>query len=255
MTSISGISNSSAMMQGMSGMRAMQRPDPAQMAENLFTQLDTSGQGYLQKADLQSALDKLSSSASSTSDSSSNVDELFASLDADSDGKVTKNEFTDGLKKLQDSLEQQFQDGRMQTAMQADGMNGMGGMPPPPPAQGGNDEGFTKDELSSQLKETGSSDSSRSSLISSVVQNFDKADTNSDGKVSFQEAMAYQQSSTSSSTSQQSAATSEDSTTASSASSAGNSEAKVMMQIMKLMHAYMANNSASTSSSTLSVSA
>ena len=254
MTSISGISNSSAMMQGMSGMRAMQRPDPAQMAENLFTQLDTSGQGYLQKADLQSALDKLSSSASSTSDSS-NVDELFASLDADSDGKVTKNEFTDGLKKLQDSLEQQFQDGRMQMAMQADGMNGMGGMPPPPPAQGGNDEGFTKDELSSQLKETGSSDSSRSSLISSIVQNFDKADTNSDGKVSFQEAMAYQQSSTSSSTSQQSAASSEDSTTASSASSAGNSEAKVMMQIMKLMHAYMANNSASTSSSTLSVSA
>ena len=254
MTSISGISNSSAMMQGMSGMRAMQRPDPAQMAENLFTQLDTSGQGYLQKADLQSALDKLSSSASSTSDSS-NVDELFASLDADSDGKVTKNEFTDGLKKLQDSLEQQFQDGRMQMAMQADGMNGMGGMPPPPPAQGGNDEGFTKDELSSQLKETGSSDSSRSSLISSVVQNFDKADTNSDGKVSFQEAMVYQQSSTSSSTSQQSAASSEDSTTASSASSAGNSEAKVMMQIMKLMHAYMANNSASTSSSTLSVSA
>ena len=254
MTSISGISNSSAMMQGMSGMRAMQRPDPAQMAENLFTQLDTSGQGYLQKADLQSALDKLSSSASSTSDSS-NVDELFASLDADSDGKVTKNEFTDGLKKLQDSLEQQFQDGRMQMAMQAGGMNGMGDMPPPPPAQGGNDEGFTKDELSSQLKETGSSDSSRSSLISSVVQNFDKADTNSDGKVSFQEAMAYQQSSTSSSTSQQSAASSEDSTTASSASSAGNSEAKVMMQIMKLMHAYMANNSASTSSSTLSVSA
>ena len=253
MTSISGISNSSAMMQGMSGMRAMQRPDPAQMAENLFTQLDTSGQGYLQKADLQSALDKLSSSASSTSDSS-NVDELFASLDADSDGKVTKNEFTDGLKKLQDSLEQQFQDGRMQMAMQAGGMNGMGDMPPPPPAQGGNDEGFTKDELSSQLKETGSSDSSRSSLISSVVQNFDKADTNSDGKVSFQEAMAYQQSSTSSSTSQQSAASSEDSTTASSASSAGNSEAKVMMQIMKLMHAYMANNSASTSS-TLSVSA
>ena len=249
MTSISGISNSSAMMQGMSGMRAMQRPDPAQMAENLFTQLDTSGQGYLQKADLQSALDKLSSSASSTSDSS-NVDELFASLDADSDGKVTKNEFTDGLKKLQDSLEQQFQDGRMQMAMQADGMNGMGGMPPPPPAQGGNDEGFTKDELSSQLKETGSSDSSRSSQISSIVQNFDKADTNTDGKVSFQEAMAYQQSTTS----QQSTATSEDSTTASSASSTGNSETKVMMQIMKLMHAYMANNSASTSS-TLSVSA
>ena len=250
MTSMSGISNSSAMMQGMSGMRAMQRPDPAQMAENLFTQLDTSGQGYLQKADLQSAFDNLSSSGAGSSNSSTNVDDLFASLDTNSDGKVTKDEFADSLKKLQDSLEQQFQDGRMQMAIQAGGMNGMGGMPPPQPPQGENDEGFTKDELSSQLKEIGSSDSARSSQISSIVQNFDKADTNTDGKVSFQEAMAYQQSTTS----QQSTATSEDSTTASSASSTGNSETKVMMQIMKLMHAYMANNSASTSS-TLSVSA
>ena len=251
MTSISGISNSSAMMQGMSGMRAMQRPDPAKLAEDLFTQLDTSGQGYLQKADLQSAFDNLSSSGAGSSNSSTNVDDLFASLDTNSDGKVTKDEFADSLKKLQDSLEQQFQDGRMQMAIQAGGMNGMGGMPPPPPPpQGGDEAGFTKDELSSQLDEIGSSDSARSSQISSIVQNFDKADTNTDGKVSFQEAMAYQQSTTS----QQSTATSEDSTTASSASSTGNSETKVMMQIMKLMHAYMANNSASTSS-TLSVSA
>ena len=161
MTSISGISNSSAMMQGMSGMRAMQRPDPAKLAEDLFTQLDTSGQGYLQKADLQSAFDNLSSSGAGSSNSSTNVDDLFASLDTNSDGKVTKDEFADSLKKLQDSLEQQFQDGRMQRAIQAGGMNGMGGMPPPQPPQGENDEGFTKDELSSQLKEIGSSDSAR----------------------------------------------------------------------------------------------
>ena len=253
MSSISGISNNSAMMQGINGMRAMQRPDPAKMAENLFSQLDTSGQGYLQKADLQSAFDKLATSDSSSSDSSTNVDDLFATLDTDSDGKVTQDEFTSGLKNLHDSLEQQFQDGRMQMAMQAGGMNAMGGMPPPPPPQG-SDEGFTKDELSSQLDEIGSTDSARSSLISSIVQNFDKADTNSDGKVSFQEAMAYQQSTTSSTATEQTSSTSSTSSTSASSSSESNSEIKVMMQIMKLMHAYMADNSASASS-TLSVSA
>jgi Ca2+-binding EF-hand superfamily protein len=257
MSSIGGISNSSAMMQGTGGMRGMHRPDPTKMAENLFSQLDTSGQGYIQKADLQSAFDKVSSSGTSSSSSSTNVDDLFTSLDTNSDGKVTKQEFADSLKKLQDSLDQQFQDGRMQMAMQAGGtggMNGMGGMPPPPPPQGGNDKGFTKDELSSQLNELGSSDSKQSSLISSIIQNFDKADTDSDGKVSFREAMAYQQSTNTSGSSQDASSATSQSTTTSSASSGNNSEAKVMMQIMKLMHAYMTGNS-SASSSTLSVSA
>lgn len=252
MSSIGGISNSSAMMQGMGGMRGAHRPDPTKMAENLFSQLDTSGQGYIQKSDLQSAFDKLSSSGSTNS--STNVDDLFSSLDTNSDGKVTKQEFTDTLKKLQDSLEQQFQDGRMQMAMQAGGMQGMGGMAPPPPPQGGNDKGFTKDELSSKLEEVGSSDSKQSSLISSIIQNFDKADTDGDGKVSFQEAMAYQQSTSTSGSSQSTSSASSQSTTTSSTSAGNSSEAKVMMQIMKLMHAYMANNS-STTSSTLSVTA
>ena len=83
----------------------MHRPDPAKMAEKLFSQLDASGQGYIQKADLQSVFDKLSSASTGSSGSSTNVDDLFTSLDTDSDGKVTKQEFTDSLKKLQDSLE------------------------------------------------------------------------------------------------------------------------------------------------------
>jgi Ca2+-binding EF-hand superfamily protein len=256
MSSIGGISSSSAMMQGMGGMRGMQRPDPTKTAENLFSKLDTSGQGYIQKSDLQSAFDKLSSSSSSSSSSSTNIDDLFTSLDTNSDGKVTKQEFTDTLKKLQDSLEQQFQDGRMQMAMQAGGMNGMGGMGgmPPPPPQSGNDQGFTKDELSSKLEEIGSSDSKQANLISSIVQNFDKADTDSDGKVSFREAMAYQHSTNSSGSSQGTSSASSQSSTTSPTSSGNSSETKVMMQIMKLMHAYMANNS-TVSSSTLSVTA
>lgn len=254
MSNIGGVSSSSAMMQGMGGMRGMNRPDPAKMAENLFSQLDSSGQGYIQKADLQSAFDKVSSSTTSSSGGATNVDDLFASLDTDSDGKVTKQEFTDSLKKLQDGLEQQLHEGRMQMGMQAGGMggmNGMGGMPPPPP-QDGNGEGFTKDELSSRLEKLGSSESKESSLISSIIENFDKVDTDSNGKVSFEESMAYRHDA--SGTAQEASSTSSQSTTASSASSAKNSDAKVMMQIMKLMDAYLSDNG-SASSSMLSVSA
>ncbi|MBT9539163.1 MAG: EF-hand domain-containing protein [Thiobacillus sp.] len=236
-----------------------QRPDPAEMAENLFAQLDTSGQGYIQKSDLQAAYDKVSSSTSTSnaSSASSNVDDLFAQLDTDSDGKVTKQELSDSLKKLQDALEQQLQDSRMQMAMQAggmDGMNGMSGMPPPPPPQNGDDQGFTKEELSSQLEEIGSSDSERSSMISNVIKNFEAADTNGDGKVSFQEAMALQQSSSNSSSSD--ATTSSTSSSTSSSSASSNSEAKVMIQIMKLMQAYITNNSSNAeATTTLSVTA
>jgi Ca2+-binding EF-hand superfamily protein len=112
---------------------------------------------------------------------------------------------------------------RMSDAMGAAGANGA--MPPPPPQ---NDAGFTKEELQSQLDEIGSSDSKRSSLISKVVENFDTADTNGDGKVSFKEAMAYDQSGTSASTG----------TTSSSDTSASSSEAQLMLQIMKLAQAY-----------------
>lgn len=231
--SISSVSSNMAGMQ-MHGMR--QRPDPAQMAEKLFDKLDTSGQGYLQKADFQSAFENLGTSSSSAT---TNVDDLFTQLDSDSDGKVTKDEFSSSLQKLADQLDQQFQSMRMQ--------GGMGGMPPPPPP---NDAGFTKDELSSQLEAAGSSDSQRSSLISSVVENFDAADTDGNGKVSFQEAMAFEQSQSSASSGATGNAS--DST----APAADDIESRVMQQIMKLLHAYGASggDSAATSSG-LSVSA
>lgn len=227
----------------MQGMRGMKRPDPAEMAENLFSKLDTSGQGFIQKTDLQSAFDQISSSSPS-SGASSSVDDLFAQLDTDSDGKVTKQEFSDTLQKLAEQMDQQFQTMRMQGAMAGGGMGGMGGMggpggaggmPPPPPPQAGG-QGFTKDELSSQLEEIGSTDSTQSSLLSSVIENFDEADTDENGKVSFQEAMAYEQSSRTSAAMNQSG----DSASAATGSSvSGNdNDAKVMLQIMKLMQAY-----------------
>jgi Ca2+-binding EF-hand superfamily protein len=212
-SSISSIGSNISMMMGM---QRPPRPDSSKLAEDLFAQIDTTGKGYIEKSDLATALQQVNSS------SSSSADDLFDSLDSDGDGKVTQDEMSSGLKSLMDSLDSHFQSMRMNEAMGA-----MGGMPPPPP---GNDAGFTKEELQSQLDEIGSSDSKRSSLISKVIENFDTADTNGDGKVSFKEAMAYDQSSKSSS----SGTTSSSDTT----STASSSEAQLLLQIMKLAQSY-----------------
>lgn len=221
------------------------------MMSQLFSRLDTKGQGYLEKSDLATAFSNISSTSGTTSSSdTSAVDDVFAALDSDSDGKVTESEFSSTLSKLQEELDSQFNQMRMQGGMQGGGgMQGAGGMPPPPPPDGGQgqvqDSGFTQDELQSQLDEinssgsTSSADSARADLISSVVQNFEAADTDGDGKVTFQEAQAFQdqQNSSSSSTSSSSSSSSTSSST-SSTSSASNSDAQVMHKIMELMRAY-----------------
>jgi Ca2+-binding EF-hand superfamily protein len=218
MSSISGISGSNTW----SMMQSMRQ----KMAEDLFAKLDTSSQGYIDKSTLQAALENASSSTS-------NVDALFSKLDVDGDGKVTKQEFTDTLQQLESQL---HANANLQS----------GGMPPPPPPQ--NDAGFTKDELSSQLSEIGSTDSKRSSLISSVIANFDKADTDGDGKVSMQEAMAFDQSNSTATT----ASGSSDSTASTSGTSSTDTAAKILQQIMLLMQAYNADNK-SNSETTLSL--
>lgn len=232
-SSISGYSSASAM--------AMTRPDPSQMASKLFSKLDTKGQGFIEQSDLQSAFSQVFGNAASSqaNDASS---QLFSALDGDSNGKVTESEFSTGMQKLAEALDSQAFSSRM---------GGAGGMPPPPPPGGGQDDaGFTKDELQSQLDEIGSTDSKRSSLISSVVDNFDKADTNGDGKVSATEAMAYEQSTQSS--------TSGDSTSAGStgsASSSSQTDAMLAHRLMELMRAYGGDSSTSAASGVLSVSA
>lgn len=250
MSGISSISSNASMM---SGMQRMHRPDPSKMAENLFSKLDTSGKGYLEKSDLQSAFSQLSSTGSSSSgtssgaSSSTSVDDVFKSLDSDNDGKITKGEMTSGLQKIADQLDSQF------NKMREGGMQGAGGMPPPPPdgADGTSDSRFTQEELTSQLEEIGSSDSKRSTLISNIVNNFEKADSDGDGKVTAKEAMAYDQSSSTSSSSSSSGS-------ASSTSNSTKIEAQIMKQIMALMHAYGESNSNSSANgllNTLSTSA
>ena len=218
---------------------AMARPDPAQMASKLFSRLDSKGQGFIEQSDLQSAFSQVFGNASSSraSDASS---QLFSVLDGDGNGKVTESEFSSGVQKLAEALDSQAFGSRMGAA---------GGMPPPPPPPGGgeDDAGFTKDELQSQLKEIGSTDGKRASLISSVVENFDKADANGDGKVSASEAMAYEQSTQ--------GGTSGSASSGSSGSASSQTDAMLAHRLMELMRAYGGGSPGSAASSVLSVSA
>lgn len=240
MSSIGSVSSYSP--QNAGGAYGHPRPDPARLAEDLFSRLDTKGQGYIEKSDLESAFAGISLSGSD----SASVDEVFSQLDGDGDGKVTQDEMTSSMQKLAEELDSQFDQMRMASGM--NGMGGPGGMPPPPPRD---DAGFSQDELESQLEEIGDTDSKRASLISNIVSNFDEADANGDGKVSFSEAMAYDRAS------QDSADSSEASATAG-GTSAGVSEQAVMKRIMDLMHAYASADGArngSMANGGLSVSA
>lgn len=232
---INGINTSSMMAMGM--MRPMKRPDPGEMAQNLFSKLDTQNQGYIEKSDLQSALTQPSDSSAS-----SNVDELFSQLDGDGDGKVTQQEFSDSLKQLMDQLDSQMQAMRMRDGMQAGGMP-----PPPPPSDGSGDTGFTKEELTSQLTEIGTSDSKRASLISNILENFSDADTDGNGRVDFKEAMALDSASSANADTQGTA----------SGTDTGNEaqNARVMAQILRLVKAYGLDSAGSQTSTGLSVTA
>lgn len=161
-----------------SSQRAQQRPDPSQIADTLFSKLDTENKGYLEVSDLETAFANLDSS------SDTSAGDVFGQLDGDSDGKITKEELTSGLKSLAEELDSQF------SAMR---MGGMQGMPPPPPRGEGEDQGLTQDELTSIAEN--SDDSRLSAMMSELASNFETADSDSDGLLTRDEAMAYQEAS------------------------------------------------------------
>ena len=240
-----GVANSYS---GTFGMQRPQRPSAEEMASDLFSKLDSSGKGYIQESDLESALSAIIGSSSSsstdatgTASASASASEIFSQLDSDGDGKVTEDEMASGFQKLADALDSQFEQSRMQ-----------GAMPPPPLPQ--NDTGFTKDELTEQLSEIGSSDSGRASFISNVVENFDAADTNGDGKVTFQEAMAYNESSSSSSSTSSSSSSSTTSSSSSTTSSQV-TDAQVFRQLMDLLRTYDTGNDATKNTLSTLISA
>jgi len=131
-------------------------------------------------------------SGSTDNQTSDEVSDLVSSMDTDGDSKITKSELSQGIENLFNQLQSASQ--------QAGGAQGMPPPPPggaggPPPPSGGSDEedtGLTQDQMQTMASST--DDSKLSELLSSVSSNFEAADTNSDGKVTQQEAMAYQQS-------------------------------------------------------------
>lgn len=214
------------MMNGISSSSFMQRPDPSQLANSLFSKLDGKNKGYLEKSDLQTAFSTMSSGDSSGAPS---VDDVFSKLDADGDGKVTKDEMSSSIKKLADELDAQFNQMRTQGGTHnAGGQPPAGGMPPPGgmPPGGAQGAGQTKEELQSTLSSISKSNSAASEKLSNLVQNFEKADTDKDGKVSAQEAFAYDQ------------AQAAKEGKSSDSSQVGSSESEIMKRIMQLVHAY-----------------
>ena len=119
------------------------------------------------------------------------------------------------------------------------GMQSMGGMPPPPPPSSeGEDEGVTADQASEIASSTG--DEKLSEIMSEISENFDEIDTDSDGKVTRDEAMAYHESQKTDYSS---------STESSSSSSSSASDALIKELMAKLVETYGLSDSSSESSS------
>lgn len=215
-------------MGGMSGMgggpRAMKRPDSEQMASEIFSKLDTDNQGYLEASDF-----------------GSDNEDLFAALDSDSDGKVSKDELSTRLKQLEEELDSQF------NAMRSQGMGGMmmaGGMqgmpPPPPPAGGEDDAGLEQEQLSAMAADANEAgDSSAAARFAALAENFDSADSNQDGKVSFAESIAYEEA-------QRSSTGSEDGDVASADSE---QDGRIMMRLMAMLRAYSSDDDSNSGGS------
>lgn len=182
-------------------------------ASYLFSKIDSSNKGYIEKADLLSAFSSLT-----TGDA--NAEDVFTQLDGDSDGKITESEFSSALETLAETLNSQYDQTRMNST--------------PPPQGSGTGEGFTAEELTSQLEEIGETGSARSALISGIIENFDAADTDSDGKVSNAEAMAYAEANDITTVNTDSSAA----TGSESGSATTVSDVRIFRQIMELMRAY-----------------
>lgn len=206
------------------------RPDPAQMAQKLFSEIDTTGQGYIERSDLAAAYETTTSVISTSSDDS-DIDELFSQLDSNDDGKITQQEFTDSFIQIDEQIS------NIMSQMRANEALGMMPPPPPPPppdAQAGEaGDGFTLEQLTAQLEEIGSTDPRRAELISNIIENFEEADADADGKVSFAEAMAFDEGG---STDESTASTNE--TLLSSVESSQDLNQMVMMQLTRLLQAY-----------------
>lgn len=216
------------------------------LASNIFSKLDTSNSGAISQADFTSAMSELAGD-------DSDVSSLVSSVDSDSDGQITESELTTGIENLLSQLTSSSSSasnrmppppgggmGGMQgMGGMGGGMQSMGGMPPPPPPSSeGEDEGVTADQASEIASSTG--DEKLSEIMSEISENFDEIDTDSDGKVTRDEAMAYHESQKTDYSS---------STESSSSSSSSASDALIKELMAKLVETYGLSDSSSESSS------
>lgn len=149
------------------------RPTEAQqtkLAENAFSKIDASKQGFFDLAGLSAAADSAASTSQNkgkTSFSSVDVATVFAKLDTDSDGKVTQQEFTSTLSQLhgrhppQDAGSAKGANSSDEQMMQK--MGALSGMPPPPPPGGAEGSGM-------QFDKGQSNDSTLSASASSTAE-------------------------------------------------------------------------------------
>lgn len=153
------------------GMRPQVTPQQlASQANDVFSALDSNQQGYLTQEDFAGVLSQLQGSSDSDQSSS-----WFSQLDADQDGQLTATEFSQGVS-------EQLYNAR-----------GMMGPPPGMPPQGQppmDDQGKTVDELSAMLEDEDES-SPMATDLKALIEQFSAADTDQDGKVTHQEAMAF----------------------------------------------------------------
>jgi Ca2+-binding EF-hand superfamily protein len=170
MSSISSVSGSSAWAAYASANK--QKTQTSSVVDKLFEKLDTNQQGFLDKSELQAAL---STNVSGNSGQSASADEMFSAMDADGDGKITKQELGNTLESLMGKMD------NLAASMRVHGGRDKQGA----------DEGFTKDQLTQMAQDTSGTDSKRSTFMSTIAANFEQADSNGDGKVNRDEAMAY----------------------------------------------------------------
>jgi hypothetical protein len=193
----------------------------------VFQKLDTQQKGYLEQADFSAALSQLQQSADDGQSA-----EWFSQLDADQDGKLTSDEFST-------SVSEQLYNAQGKFGMPGGGPQGMPPMGPPP----GEDEGKTVDELSAMVEELSSTDSKAAAGLQSIIDQFDSADANKDGKVTMQEAQALKQQGQSKTDSTTTTASTEDS-----------SQLRLQQTLMQLMKTYGATASQTADNQSLSFS-
>lgn len=178
----------------------------AAWSNTLFSKLDTKNQGYLEASDLQAAYG---------SNDADGAQKLFDKLDGDKDSKVTKSELSTAIDRLAQQLDSDFNRSRVGRGGPPPG-GGHGG-PPPAKASGGAEAadtngdgtvsaeeqaayaaaqagtarpagtGLSKEELTDKRNALNSTDDRRAQMLSKMIERFDQADSDGDGKLTRKE--------------------------------------------------------------------